>query len=41
MFILTLGFPPTYPTIMANYFEARPSHTNSDINDGKFYIIYL
>ena len=39
--ILNLGLPPTYPTIMANDFEAGPSHTNYDINDGKFYIIYL
>jgi len=34
--ILNLGPPPTYPTIMANDFETRPSHINSDINNGKF-----
>ena len=39
--ILNLGLPPTYPTIMANDFEAGPSHINSDVNNGKFYIIYL
>ena len=39
--ILNLGLPSTYPTIMANDFEVRPSHTNYDVNDGKFYIIYL
>ena len=37
--ILNLGLPPTYPTIMANDFEAGPSHINSDVNNGKFYII--
>ncbi|XP_075654860.1 uncharacterized protein LOC142625034 [Castanea sativa] len=27
------GLPPTYPTIMANDFEAGPSHINSDVNN--------
>ena len=37
MFItLNLGLPPTYPTIMANDFEAGPSHIKSNFNDGKF-----
>ena len=26
---------------MPNDFEAGPSHINSDINDGKFYVKYL
>nr|POE52670.1 hypothetical protein CFP56_43102 [Quercus suber] len=26
------GLPPTYPTIMANDFEAGPSHINSNVN---------
>ena len=41
MFIITLGLLPIYSTIMPNDFEAGPSHINSDINDGKFYIKYL
>ena len=41
MFITTLALPPIHPTIMPNDFEAGPSHINSDINDGKFYIKYL
>ena len=39
--ILNLGLTPTYPTIMANDFKVGPSHMNSNVNDGKFYIIYL
>ena len=39
--ILNLGLPPTYPTIMANDFEAGPSHINSNVNTSKFYIIYI
>ena len=39
--ILNLGLTPTYPTIMANDFKAGPSHINFDVNNGKFYIIYL
>ena len=39
--ILNLGLPPTCPTIMANDFEARPSHINDDVNTSMFYIIYL
>ena len=38
--ILNLGLPPPYPTIMANDFEAGPSHINPNVNTGKFYIIY-
>ena len=41
MFIITLGLLPIYSTIMPNDFEVGPSHINSDINDGKFYIKYL
>ena len=41
MFIITLGLPPIYPNIMPNEFEAGPSHINSDVNDGKFYVKYL
>ena len=38
--ILNLGLPPTYPTIMANDFEAGSSHINSNVTTGKSYIIY-
>ena len=38
MFIITLGLPPT---IMPNDFEIGPSHINSDVNDGRFYVKYL
>ena len=41
MFIITLGLPPIYPTIMPNDFKAGPSPINSDVNDGKFYVKYL
>ena len=40
LIILNLGLPPTYPTIMANDFEAGPSLINPNVNIGKFYIIY-
>ena len=41
MFIITLGLPPIYLTIIPNDFEAGLSYINSDVNDGKFYVKYL
>ena len=41
MFMVTLGLPPIYLTIMPNDFEAEPIYINSDVNDGKFYVKYL